>query len=150
LIREVRHDPYRAWEKPPEPTVCEDCAAAFREGRWSWEAAPVDAARGRCPACRRIRDDYPGGYVTLRGSFVDSHRDEILGLARNVEEREKAQHPLKRIMRVHEDEDGNLEITTTDPHLARSLGEALHAAYAGELDYQYAKQESLVRVSWSR
>lgn len=149
LIQESRHDPYRAYEKPTEPTVCPDCSAVFRDGRWRWASGPADAPRSACPACRRVRDDYPGGYLSVRGEFAATHRDEILGLARNVEAREKEDHPLKRIMEVR-DEGDHLEITTTDAHLARSLGDALHAAYSGDLDTRYARDENLVRVSWSR
>jgi hypothetical protein len=41
-------------------------------------------------------------------------------------------------------------VTTTDPHLARRIGEALHDAYKGTLDYQYNKEDNLLRVTWSR
>jgi NMD protein affecting ribosome stability and mRNA decay len=149
LIRDSRHDPYRAERKPQEPTVCPDCGVVFREGRWRWAAGPVDAPRVVCPACQRIRDDYPAGYVTVTGEFATSHREEIIALARNVETRERAEHPLKRIIDARE-EDDDLVITTTDVHLARSIGDSLHAAYAGELESDYAKDENLVRLRWSR
>jgi NMD protein affecting ribosome stability and mRNA decay len=102
-----------------------------------------------CPACQRIKDEYPAGFVTLSGEFLQEHREEILGLVHNVEEREKAQHPLKRIMEIR-DEAGEISITTTDLHLARSIGDALHHAYAGELDYEYAKGADSLRVTWKR
>ena len=41
-------------------------------------------------------------------------------------------------------------ITTTDIHLARDIGEAVHAAYNGELQYHYNKEENLMRVLWTR
>jgi len=149
LIREPTHDPYRSLRKLPEPTVCPDCDAVFREGRWRWAAGPVDAPRTLCPACQRIADRYPAGFVTVSGGFLREHRSEILGLARNVEMRERGDHPLKRIIQAR-DEAGDLLITTTDMHLARSIGDSLHAAYGGELDYEYAKEENLLRVKWSR
>jgi hypothetical protein len=149
LIREREHDPYRQRRKPPEPTVCPSCAAVFREGRWQWATGPVDAPRQSCPACRRIADGYPGGRLTLTGDFVPAHRDEIIGLARNVEAREKQEHPLKRIIAV-KDEEGAVVITTTDMHLVRSIGESLGAAYQGLLDYHYDDGGSFLRVSWSR
>jgi len=149
LIREREHDPYRQRRKPPEPTVCPDCAAVFREGRWQWAAGPVDASRQSCPACRRIADGYPAGCLTLTGDFVPAHRDEIIGLARNVEAREKQEHPLKRIIEV-KDEEGAVVITTTDMHLVRSIGESLGASYQGQLDYHYDDGGSFLRVSWRR
>lgn len=149
LIREHEHDTYKSRRKLPEPTVCPKCGAVFHRGRWAWGERPPQAHETQCPACLRIRDRYPAGYVTLGGPFVAEHREEILGLARNVEAREKAEHPLKRIMEI-QDENGGVLITTTDMHLARSIGDALYHAYEGELDYEYTDEANILRVSWER
>src|SRR5262245_609490 len=144
-------DPYRMPGKLPDPSVCPTCHAAYHSGRWTWEAAPADAHRQECPACRRAADDYPAGIVTMRGAFLASHGEEIRNLLRNVETREKQNHPLKRIMAIREEADGAWVVTTTDARLARGLGEALHHAYQGELDYDFHQVESSpLRVSWQR
>ena len=98
---------------------------------------------------QRIRDRYPAGIITLRGAFLAQHRDEILALARNVEEREKKEHPIKRIMAIDE-QAGATVVTTTDMHLARAIGSAIHAAHKGEIDYAYGDEQSLLRVNWAR
>ena len=149
LIRERDHDPYKVQAKFSDPTACPDCGAMYRAGRWMWGAPPVDAQRERCPACQRIQDDYPAGILTLGGAFPREHRDELLGLAHNVAEREKAEHALKRIMAIRDEAD-TIVITTTDPGLARNIGDALHDAYDGELDYAYTDEGNLLRVTWSR
>jgi NMD protein affecting ribosome stability and mRNA decay len=149
-IQEHESDTYGLREKLPDPTVCPSCGAMYREGRWIWGAAPADAHRTSCPACRRIQDDYPAGLVIVEGEFAASHRAEILGLARNLEEREKKERPLKRIMRISEPKAGPIEIATTDAHLARGIGDALHHAYEGDLDYHYTDKENLFRVHWRR
>jgi len=149
LLKEERHDPYRAKAKLSDPTGCPECGACFREGRWTWRKAPADAPQETCPACRRIRDDYPGGYLTLEGDFVRDHQEEILGLARNVEERARSEHPLQRLMGISKQE-GGLLITTTDAHLAHSIATALSHAYRGELDSTWAEGESLLRATWRR
>lgn len=41
-------------------------------------------------------------------------------------------------------------VTTTDVHLPRRIGEALHHAYAGDLDFHYDKDAYYVRVAWKR
>jgi hypothetical protein len=41
-------------------------------------------------------------------------------------------------------------VTTTDAHLARRMGDALHDAYKGELEYHYNPEDNLLRVLWSR
>jgi len=149
LRDELIHDAYRSTRKPPEPTRCPDCGAIFSGGRWNWGTAPAGAHETACPACRRIHDRFPAGYVELQGEFLTRHRDEVLQLARHHEAKEKAEHPLERIMDVEEIA-GGLRITTTDSHLARDIGEAVHAAYKGELSYHYNKEENLLRVHWAR
>jgi hypothetical protein len=121
----------------------------YREGRWLWVEIPSGVPRTLCPACARIRDDYPAGYVTLSGSFLGQHRDEIIALARHVEQREKAEHALNRVMDIR-DEAGELLITTTDAHLARAIGVAVERAYQGELEYKYTDGDTLLRVTWKR
>jgi hypothetical protein len=143
-------DPYEERHRPQTPTTCVDCDAAFVDGRWVWLDEPLrQVAEGVCPACRRIRDAYPAGFLELRGTFLATHRDEILNAVRNVEALEKEAHPLHRIMDLT-DEPGAVHITTTDVHLPRRIGEALHHAYAGSFDYQYIPNEHVLRGSWTR
>lgn len=149
IIQEESHDTYRARRKLPEPTRCVQCGAVFQKGRWTWAKAPSEANEDTCPACRRIQDAYPAGFVTIAGSFFQEHREEITNLVRNEEKKENAEHPMKRIMDVKDTEDGVL-VTTTDAHLARSIGEALARAYEGSCDYQYNQDDSMLRVVWKR
>jgi NMD protein affecting ribosome stability and mRNA decay len=149
LLQELVHDSYKSKRKLAEPTCCPDCGAVYRRGRWRWELAPAGAHETRCPACQRVHDRFPAGYVTLKGAFFDKHREEILGRLRSCEEAEKRTHPLQRIMAVAADGEGVL-VTTTDAHLARRMGDALHDAYKGELEYHYNAQDNLLRVHWCR
>ena len=149
LRDELVHDSYKSKRKLPEPTCCPECGAVYQGGRWGWGTAAAGVNAVLCPACHRIHDRFPAGYVTLKGAFFATHRDEVLHLARNREAHEKAEHPLERIMAIQDIEDGAL-ITTTDTHLARDIGEAVHAAYRGELEYHYNKEENLLRVQWVR
>jgi len=149
LLQELVHDSYKSTRKLPEPTRCPDCGAVWHRGRWSWGAAPSGAHASRCPACHRIHDRFPAGYVTLKGEFFAAHRDEILARVRNCEQAEKQDHPLQRIMAIEPQDDGVL-VTTTDSHLARRIGDALHDAWKGEFEYHYNREENLLRVSWAR
>ncbi len=148
IFKERVHDAYKAKAKLPEPTVCSQCGAVFHEGRWQWRQAPANAHQETCPACHRIHDHYPAGFLTMKGEFFKSHRAEIMHLVRNHEKHERAEHPLKRIMEV-EEKDGATLVTTTDIHLARGIGEALHHAYQGELEFHYNPEQNLLRVSWT-
>jgi hypothetical protein len=142
-------DPYKSTRKPPEPTRCPECNASYVDGRWTWKAAPPDSHEQMCPACQRIQDEFPAGYVLIKGDFAKQNRDQVLEVAKGKEKREKGEHPLQRIMSIN-DVSGGLQIATTDSHLARGIGEALHDALSGELKVRYSKDENLVRVSWKR
>jgi len=149
IFQEQIHDTYQTKVKFPEPTVCPQCSAVFHKGRWQWIGAPANAHQHNCPACQRILENQPAGFVTLEGDFFVAHRDEIVSLIHNIEKKEKAEHPLKRIMATEEKGNGVL-ITTTDIHLARGIGEAIHHAYQGDLEFHYNPAENLLRVNWSR
>lgn len=144
----VTEDSYRMPKKLAEGTACPDCGAVFADGRWRWaRAAP--GRRTRCPACRRQRDGMPAGYVQLEGPWFAAHRREVLARVEHCEASERRQHPLQRILRVeYGAQDGT--VTTTDVHLARRIGQALHHAFKGTLAVRYARGENLVRVRWSR
>ena len=147
LLQEQVHDAYKSKGKLPEPSVCPQCGALFHDGRWQWGAAPAGAHQETCPACHRMHDQYPAGFLTLEGPFFQTHREEIMHLVHNHEQRERAEHPLQRIMAV-EEQDGEVLVTTTDIHLARGIGEAVRHAYQGELEFHYNPEENLLRVHW--
>jgi NMD protein affecting ribosome stability and mRNA decay len=148
-FQEDRNDPYRARVKLGDPTQCPQCSAVFADGRWHWAETPAGAQQHLCPACQRIKDKVPAGIVHLRGGFVATHRDDILSVARHQEALEKSDHPLNRIMAIVTGAD-EIEVTTTDIHLPRRIGEALKSAYKGELKLSYAENEYFIRVVWSR
>jgi NMD protein affecting ribosome stability and mRNA decay len=148
IFQEHIHDTYQTKGKIPEPAICPQCSAVFHKGRWQWLEAPAAAQQHNCPACQRIHDHYPAGFLTLQGDFFHAHRDEIMSLIHNTEKKEKAEHPLKRIMAA-EEKDNEVLVTTTDIHLARGIGEAIHDAYQGDLEFHYNPAENLLRVNWS-
>ena len=149
FIKEFGHDTYKTRGKLREPTVCTGCGAVYHKGHWQWLARPRGARETLCPACHRMQDKYPGGYLALSGPYQKQHRDEILRLARNVERREKKEHPLRRILSQEEVGEGVL-ITTTTMGMARAIGDAIHHACKGELCYQYTDEADILRVAWKR
>jgi len=149
LLEEVVHDNYKTKGKLNEPALCSDCGAVFHAGHWQWLDKPKDAVLTCCPACHRIRDHFPMGYVSLTGDFFAAHEQEILQLIRHHEAREKTEHPLQRIISIEKTEQETL-ITTTDIHLARGIGDAVHNAHQGELEFHYNPAQCLLRVNWAR
>jgi hypothetical protein len=148
-MKPVREDSYHEDHKHADPATCPRCHATYLKGRWTWHPAPQDAVRETCPACQRIEDNFPAGYVTIKGAFLADHRDEILNVVMARAERAREEHPLQRIIGM-EDVSRGVLVTTTDGHLARGIGVALKDAFKGELDLNFSKEENLVRATWSR
>jgi hypothetical protein len=87
--------------------------------------------------------------VTLRGSFLQTHRGEILKIVRNEERRARETNPLERIMGIR-DEDESVVILTTDEKLAQRIGREIRKAYQGTVSYKWSEDANLVRVNWAR
>jgi hypothetical protein len=142
-------DPYLRIEKLPGGAFCKKCDAMVQEGRWTWDVPAEKGVETLCPACRRIEDKYPAGYLELEGPFLSENREEIMNLVRNVAQVERNDHPMERIMVIRKD-GGTTHITTTGVHIARRLGDSLKRAYQGDLKIDYKDGEKGIRVSWSR
>jgi NMD protein affecting ribosome stability and mRNA decay len=149
LIKEKRKDTYLSKTAKREPAVCKQCGASLMNGRWTWEKASLNAYETICPACKRITDKYPAGFIEIKGSFYSLHENEIANLIKNTERIENKQHPLERIMSLKLDKYKAI-LTTTGIHLARRIGEALFRSYQGEFNFQYAEGDRSIRVSWER
>jgi len=138
-------------------SVCEGCRAVYMNKRWyangaAYEAAVrnADNAKVVCPACLKIRDNFPGGIVTLKGEYVLPHKKELMKLIKNEEERARTLNPLERVMSVKENGYGSMVISTTNERLAQRLGRALKKAFHGEVAYNWSHDNKLVRVDWMR
>jgi len=149
LIKERVHDPYHVRLKPKEGSVCGGCQAVYAGGKWRWREAPADSHKTTCPACQRTKDKFPAGTLRLSGRFFADHKAEILSLVRNSAEREWKSHPLHRIMAIR-DQGADAVVTTTDIQLPRTIGQALHDAYSGDLKINYGDEAYSIDVGWTR
>lgn len=149
-------DPYMPTKGGPEPASCPNCHAVYYKKGWTLDPkALADAKRNpmtisvKCPACRKIEDNYPLGVVHLAGDFVFEHEDEIRGLIKNDEKRARERNPLERIMKI-EKKSKELYIETTTDDLALRIGRTLCRAYKGSevLHSRYA--DKYVIVNWNR
>jgi len=139
-----------------EVSFCKKCGIVYRQKRWIMDPAELervqaDPSAGKiiCPACQRMRDEVPGGFLTLTGDYLGKHEVEILELIKNTEAKSRTKNPLGRIMEIRQ-EGGVLTILTTEDKLAQKLGRDVYKAHSGELNYQWSHMENYVRVDWKR
>jgi NMD protein affecting ribosome stability and mRNA decay len=149
VYSDTRHDTYQSQKKLNEPTVCTLCGSVYKNGRWTWDPVPEDYYEAVCSACSRESENYPAGTLELSGSFFRDHKDEILGMVKNVEKKEKSLHPLERIMKIEINAPDSATISTTGMHIAHRIANNLFDAYKGELKYSY-EGETFVRIDWNR
>ncbi len=137
-------------------SICEGCRAVYMNKRWYIGSklddlgSKSETAATVCPACSKIRDNFPGGIVTLKGDYVLKHKQDLMNLVRNEEERARGFNPLERVMSVRENGYGSIVISTTNEKLAQRLGRAIKKAFHGEVAYHWSHDNKLVRVDWER
>lgn len=142
----TRHHVYERKAKPADAIVCDQCALVWFGGRWYHGAPPFGEVRGGlCPACQRIRDRFPAGTIRVPADSAKAVR-EISNIARRLEESERAEHPLERLMDVVR-EDGTIVITTTGIHLARRITSKLERYVRADATFHYGDEDEL-RVEW--
>ncbi len=149
-------DPYILMKRNNHMAVCTKCHIVYFKKRWyvdedlyQQKIMLKKIERVICPACRKIKDNYPGGIVRLRGSFLRDHKEEIINLIRNEEERARGFNPLERIIKISE-MNKEMEVTTTNEKLAQRIGKSLHKACQGKVDYKWSNDTKLLRVDWER
>lgn len=149
-------DPYQPRLDPGEVAACTECQAVYQRRHWFFdhdayvrETMQPATRMVLCPACQKIRDRYAEGQVTLRASsFLAEHKEEIVRLIHNEEERAKGFNPLERLVELTDSEEG-IVVTTTNEKLAQRIGRSLKSAYHGQTTYQWSDPKFL-SVEWSR
>lgn len=151
----AKQDPYAILRAPRGPLICPECHAVFAKKRWMFdeaEFARLSASAGTrtmlCPACRKIRDAYPEGIVTLRWPDLDKHEAEVRGLISNEEARALAVNPLARVMKIVTFNKREMEVQTTSDQLAQRIGRELVRAFGGKASYRWAHKDVMLRVEW--
>ena len=148
---------YRQELGSKEPGLCTKCGTIYIGKRWLLDEAESKrlieeeslVTRLTCPACQRMADNNPAGIVTLSGSYLLTHEDEILNVIKNTETKSRLKNPLGRIMEINQ-ENNVLTISTTEDKLAQKLGREIYKAHKGELHYQWSHDQHYVRVNWTR
>jgi NMD protein affecting ribosome stability and mRNA decay len=143
-------------EEGQEAAVCTQCEALYRGKRWSFDAALYARLAGTdkvrevvCPTCRKIKDHFPEGILTLSGEFFAQHREEIVRLLEKEAARVAGRSVADRIIRIVPEGD-KLVVETTTEKMAQHLGRTIYKACKGDLHFRWGEVERFVRVYWNR
>jgi NMD protein affecting ribosome stability and mRNA decay len=149
-------DPFVSDEGFPEPSLCKDCQSYYHHKRWMNDPdtyrqlqSDPDVHWLTCPACKKIAEGYAEGILTLRGSYLWTHEEEIRHLLKNEEIKASGRNPQERIIRMAQ-QDEELAVETTEQRLAEHLGRVLHRAHQGELKINWGAGPEICRVNWER
>jgi NMD protein affecting ribosome stability and mRNA decay len=149
-------DPYLP-EEGQEASLCSTCRALYQNKRWFFDeklagklAGTAKVKEVTCPTCRKIKDNYPEGILTLSGEFIKDHKDEIIARLKKEAERVSARSVADRIISLKEEAKDRLVVETTSEKMAQHLGRAVYKAYKGELSFKWGEMTKFVRVFWSR
>jgi hypothetical protein len=148
---DVERDTYLPRLAPREVIQCTGCGAVYHRRHWMLTApagltVPVHTHPVYCPACKKTKERYPCGELSLRG-MESAERQEILRILRNEEERARSKNPLERIMSVAQ-RDGEWKVETTTEKLAQRLGRSVRKARGGTLAYKWSHNNKFLRVVW--
>jgi NMD protein affecting ribosome stability and mRNA decay len=149
-------DPYLP-EEGQEASICTECNALYQNKRWFYDENLARKLGGTekvrqvvCPTCRKVKEQYPEGYLTLSGGFFAERKDEVITLLKNEAFRVSSRSVLDRVITMTEEGKDQLVVKTTTEKLAQHLGRAVYRASKGELDFRWSETNPLVRVYWTR
>ena len=148
---DVERDTYLPKLSPKEVIQCSGCGAFYHRRHWMLATPvgfklPVHVHPICCPACRKIKQGYPSGELSLRG-IETAERQEILRILRNEEKQARAKNPLELIMGLQET-DGHWKVETTTEKLAQRLGRSIKKARGVKLVYKWCNNNKVVRIVW--
>lgn len=153
----VLKDPYLREIEYKDPNICPGCKAVYHNKRWQFDEdleheikLKGEYGKKKCPACRKIQDNYPMGLVFLSGNFINGHKEEILDTVKSEEKRAVGKNPLERIMAIEKQKENHYRIETTTDTLAQRIGKILYNSYRGEVEYKFSEDQKVLRVLWKR
>jgi NMD protein affecting ribosome stability and mRNA decay len=136
---------------------CPRCGAVHDGRRWIPEPDEELSSRimkekqgeKACPGCEREARRQVDGVVTLGGSFLDNHREEILNVVGRVSRNRRRRNVTSRVLSFRNSPE-EIVIETCDEHLAERIGKEIQKAFKGDLEMKWQNRDSFVRVSWLR
>lgn len=136
-----------------DPTICVACDAVYHRKTWR-RRATSRAMRERavlalCPACQQERAGTPYGILSLRGSYLAAHEQELLGRVRHVASRAAYTQPERRLIEVRSSPDG-IDLFTTSQKLAHRMAREVKKAFGGDVRYAWSDRDGSLVARWDR
>lgn len=137
--------------------VCGRCHAIYHPKHWHLDEAEYQRLRQDpsvseivCPSCTAIeRQDFKG-QITLRGSSLARHKEQILNTIYNEEAHLRSTNPHSRIGLI-EDLGDTLVVWTVNEFLADRIAKELKKAFHGShAEINHLPRERFTRVVWWR
>jgi NMD protein affecting ribosome stability and mRNA decay len=134
--------------------ICKYCHSIYQGKKWEplkdMNATFVDEiTKGVCPSCHLEKGHLSDGVLTLSGTFLEQHKDEVKHLIHNLGEKEEERDIMNRIERIDESEPQQMVIYTTKNSLAVEIGKKVNDSYkGGKLDIKFSKKDKPVEVHW--
>lgn len=136
--------------------ICSRCDAVHENLHWRMDRGKHKELEGRqdvqrelCPGCERVRRRHIDGIVTLKGKFLLEHKNEVLNLVTRIARARRQIAVDARIINLTDRRD-EVEIVTTERHLAEQIGKGVEKAFQGDLTLTWLKKEEFARVVWRR
>ncbi|MDI6850943.1 MAG: BCAM0308 family protein [bacterium] len=151
-------DPYMDKNIYKDPTICPTCGLVYHNKTWKRDDELAKKMKSTkeveykdCPACRKVKDNYPLGVFIIKGEVVNDERRiaEIQNLIKHEVEKESVSNPLARVMKIEKFDD-RFEISTTTEGLAVRIGKAVNKAYQGEIEFIFSESDKFLRVIWHK
>ena len=155
---DIERDTYQPKKSPQGTLQCRGCGALYYHRHWTlqppsragnWSQAQAELQPVFCPACLKIRDQYPSGELRVSGVEAQE-RGEIMRILRNEEARAREKNPLERIMTIEANDRLGWNVKTTTEKLAQRLGRSLCKARGGTVRFHWSHNNKFVHVLWSK
>lgn len=136
---------------------CGRCHAIYHPKHWHLDEAEFQRLRLDpnveeivCPSCVAIEQQDFKGQVTLKGSTLAQHKEQILNTIYNEESHLRATNPHSRIGLIEEVGE-ELHVWTVTEFLAQRIAKELSKAFHGShAEITHLPREQFTRVMWWR